>query len=221
MMWRGSTTAVLAAALAVLAAPAVAATPIVIAWTAAGAPEDVARGVQMGVEEGRQTAALLQRDVRVEAAAPHPFASIRAEGGQVTIAGPANCTFRLLPADAERAALLAAWRKEHASPGDMAIAAWHPSLVRYGAGELNERFTRAFHEPMTEGAWAGWAAVKAIVEAALRATAANPCGDLAALRFDAHKGALLTFQRGDLRQPLYVIDRTPAGGRVVAELPPS
>jgi hypothetical protein len=74
---------------------------------------------------------------------------------------------------------------------------------------------------MTEGAWAGWAAVKAIVEAGLRAQGSSPCADLGALRFDAHKGALLTFRDGALRQPTYVVERTPAGGRVVAELPPS
>lgn len=48
------------------------------------------------------------------------------------------------------------------------IADWHPEFRRYGAGELNERFERAYGTPMTPPAWHGWIAVKAIGEAALR-----------------------------------------------------
>ena len=63
---------------------------------------------------------------------------------------------------------------------------------------------------MTPGAYAGWIAVKALVEAALRPAAPNDrCAGLARLRFDGHKGRPLTFDRLSraLQQPLYVVNQ--------------
>lgn len=93
--------------------------------------------------------------------------------------------------------------------GDAAwVAEWHASLVKFGASDLNERFTRAFHAPMTPQAWCAWVAVKAVVEAALRAAAADDaCRALAALRFDGHKGVPLGFREEDLVQPLCLVVR--------------
>ncbi|HEX2254885.1 MAG TPA: hypothetical protein VHQ65_16590, partial [Thermoanaerobaculia bacterium] len=83
-------------------------------------------------------------------------------------------------------------------PGRAVPLAWHPTLPRYGAGELNERFTTATGEAMDEPAWYGWVAVKLVVEAALRGRA------LADAAIDGHKGRPLAFVDGVLRQPLYV-----------------
>jgi hypothetical protein len=93
--------------------------------------------------------------------------------------------------------------------GDAAwVAEWHASLVKFGASDLNERFTRAFHAPMTPRAWCAWVAVKAVGEAALRGgPGADACRALAALRFDGHKGMPLSFQDGELVQPLCLVVR--------------
>lgn len=82
---------------------------------------------------------------------------------------------------------------------------WHGSLFRYGAGELNERFTDQTGTEMNEDSWSGWVAVKLVLEAALRRTS------LEEVRIDGHKGALLSFEAGRLRQPIYTIFRGAKG----------
>jgi ABC-type branched-subunit amino acid transport system substrate-binding protein len=99
-------------------------------------------------------------------------------------------------------------------PGDRAAGiwalAWHHELERFSARELNGRFRRRWNAPMTETAWAGWAAVKLVGEAVVRASAADGAALVAFMEsappFDGHKGEALTFRKWDhqLRQPLYV-----------------
>lgn len=92
------------------------------------------------------------------------------------------------------------------SQDDYWVADWHPSFDRYGAADVNERFTRQFHRPMTSDAWHGWVAVKAFTEAVVRGDPAALCHALETLRFDGHKGALLTFDaQGRLEQPLLLM----------------
>lgn len=87
---------------------------------------------------------------------------------------------------------------------------WAPGLERFGAGQLNDRFRARFgaEAAMRGAAWAGWFAMKAVVEAALRARvedAASIRRALLAGRFDGHKGEPLVFSReGILAHPLYV-----------------
>lgn len=79
------------------------------------------------------------------------------------------------------------------------VVAWHPSLRRYGAGELNERFVAHANASMDEEAWLGWIAVKIALESALRGH------EVGAARIDGHKGKLLRFDESrTLVQPLYV-----------------
>ncbi len=47
--------------------------------------------------------------------------------------------------------------------------AWHPQWERHGAPQLNRRFFKFAGRTMTEEDWAAWVAVKAIVEARVRA----------------------------------------------------
>lgn len=88
--------------------------------------------------------------------------------------------------------------------------AWLPTLERYGAAQLNDRFRARFGPSagMRGPAWAGWFAAKAVAEAALRAradTAAALHRALHSARFDGHKGAPLAFAPdGTLAQPLYI-----------------
>jgi hypothetical protein len=92
------------------------------------------------------------------------------------------------------------------------VAVWRPSLERYGAAQLNDRFRSVTSREMDGAAWCGWFAIKALVESALRMNGHG--GD--ALRdyllgekteFDGHKGAPLSFRSWDhqLRQPLYAV----------------
>lgn len=97
------------------------------------------------------------------------------------------------------------------------IDEWHHTLFRFGAGELNERFERQTRRRMDADAWAGWFAVKAATEAALRLERPGYDAMVAssAPAFDGHKGVPLRFAAsGVLQQPMYVIEeaagRTPA-----------
>lgn len=99
---------------------------------------------------------------------------------------------------------------------------WHPSLERFGAAQLNDRFRARFGAQMDGAAWAGWMAVKVLWEASLRARTAEGAGIRAYLerestQFDGHKGWPLSFRPWDhqLRQPLYLV----ADARVAGEVP--
>ena len=120
-----------------------------------------------------------------------------------------------------RRAALERWRaRESAAVGKAEINEWHPSLKRFGAEQLNQRYHERFGLGMEPLAWASWMAVKAAAEAALRGakTPADLSRRLATLGFDGHKGMRLRFRPSDhtLRQTLYVV----AGGKVLAEIPP-
>jgi ABC-type branched-subunit amino acid transport system substrate-binding protein len=118
-----------------------------------------------------------------------------------------------------------------AARGDDALQAteavlWHPSLERFGAAQLNDRFRARFGAPMDGAAWAGWMAVKVLWEASLRARTTEGAGIRAYLarestQFDGHKGWPLSFRAWDrqLRQPLYLVAPAEGGTRVVAEVP--
>jgi ABC transporter substrate binding protein (PQQ-dependent alcohol dehydrogenase system) len=107
------------------------------------------------------------------------------------------------------------------------VEIWHPSLERFGAAQLNDRFRARFAAEMDGPAWAGWMAAKALWEASLRARGTDPAAlrahlERAATRFDGHKGWPLSFRPGDrqLRQPLYLVADAPGGAtRVVGEVP--
>jgi hypothetical protein len=106
--------------------------------------------------------------------------------------------------------------------GTLRIDEWHPSLQRFGAGELNERYERRAHAAMDGDAWAGWFAIKAAAEASLRLDRVDRGAFLApsAPAFDGHKGVALRFDAsGMLEQPVYLIDlREGSAGRVIKEI---
>lgn len=132
------------------------------------------RGIRFGAAEAKHTAKLLGRDLELVAGP----SAITIRGPVVTITS-GGATFRISPA-----------RK-----GGLA---WRPSLQKFGAGELNERFLRETKHPMDEAAWLGWVAVKIAAESALRGQ------DLANIRIDGHKGVPLRFDANrQLVQPVY------------------
>ncbi len=103
--------------------------------------------------------------------------------------------------------------------------AWHWTWERYGAPQLNQRFNRVANRRMTDADYAGWAAVKIIVEAITR-TNSTKLSDIKRflvsdhMTFDAYKGTPGTFRPWDhqLRQPLLlhlhnaVVARAPLPG---------
>jgi ABC-type branched-subunit amino acid transport system substrate-binding protein len=128
-------------------------------------------------------------------------------------------TFHVMPGDAMRTDAVASVPD---APPDARALAWHPSLERFGAGQVNDRFTAAYGRPMTERAWAGWMAMKVLFDAAQRAgtsEAPHIAAHLTSARalFDGHKGLQLSFRPAShqLRQPLYVV----AGNDVLAQVP--
>jgi hypothetical protein len=105
---------------------------------------------------------------------------------------------------------------------DAMVVAWSPSLSRFGADTLNQRFRARFGRGMTADAWQAWFAVKMLWESALRLKSSEPEGLAEFLvrpgnQFDGHKGAPLSIRASDhqLRQPLYTL----SGDRVADELP--
>jgi ABC transporter substrate binding protein (PQQ-dependent alcohol dehydrogenase system) len=132
-------------------------------------------------------------------------------------------TFHVMPSDAMLRDAVAL----SGHPADAWAAAWDPSLVRFGADTLNQRFRARFRQSMTADAWTAWVAVKMLWEASLRTRATDSAAIGAYLRaestqFDGHKGRPLSFRSWDqqLRQPMYVVARGTGGAtRVIAELP--
>jgi hypothetical protein len=87
--------------------------------------------------------------------------------------------------------------------------AWQPTLDRFGAAQLNDRFRAATGAAMTGDAWLGWFAFKVLLESAVRIDSSNSTrltrhlADPATL-FDGHKGTPLRFgDRRRLVQPTY------------------
>jgi hypothetical protein len=99
------------------------------------------------------------------------------------------------------------------------VALWGSTLERFGASQINQRFRDKYHMEMDGSAWAGWAAVKIVAEAAMRARSTAPAKLVGYLEspttaFDGHKGWPLTFRRADhqLRQPLYAVTEALSNG---------
>lgn len=103
--------------------------------------------------------------------------------------------------------------------------AWNWAWERHGAPQLNQRFENRAKRRMTSTDWAAWAAVKAVVEAAVRTKSTDFETVRAYLRsdqltLDAYKGNPVSFRSWDnqLRQPILlrthnaIIDRAPLQG---------
>ncbi|HEY5062007.1 MAG TPA: hypothetical protein VII52_10755 [Gemmatimonadaceae bacterium] len=212
------------------------------------------RGLQLGLDEARHAAALFGGTIeltRVTAATLPTHRLSAVVGGDTTDdcaslseaasaarvlhlnvgcsaddlrgAGCRPETFHVMPSDAMLRDAVAL----SGHPADAWAAAWDPSLVRFGADTLNQRFRARFRQSMTADAWTAWVAIKMLWEASLRTRATDSGAIDAYLRaestqFDGHKGRPLSFRSWDqqLRQPVYVVARGTAGAtRVIAELP--
>jgi hypothetical protein len=103
---------------------------------------------------------------------------------------------------------------------DAVAEAWHSTLVKYAARDLNKRYREAYGEPMDSLAWAGWAAARIYGEAWIRGAGPDAEGVAEYLRdklsFDGQKGVAMTFApSGQLRQVMFLVKDE----RVVGEVP--
>ena len=172
-------------------------------------------GTTLGLEEAAHTWTLLGREIALTPA-EDPGAAALVSLVDATPAHPLTVDARPRydcadPPTAFRIGL----------PSGTAGALWLPTLTRYGATQLNERFLRRFDEPMDEHAWAGWFALKLVAEAVLRARTVQ--ADALArwllserARFDGHKGRPLAFDaQRRLVQPAFGADGLPADSEIL------
>ena len=104
-------------------------------------------------------------------------------------------------------------------------AAWHWSWDRHGAPQLQHRFEKlAMPRRMNGAAWAAWAAVRAVTQAAMRSNPADAEAMRAHLlssdlRVDGSKGVSMNFRawNGQMRQPILL--STPDATISAAPLP--
>jgi hypothetical protein len=199
------------------------------AWTSL-----VEEGVKFGIQDARRAARPLGREVvlhpmREQSGDPDFTVTAGAERVTVQPRGRSDCIFDIRVRTERRAAALASWTSGGACSGcpeaprrssAVRILEWHPTLDRFGASELNQRFQRSTGSAMTAPAWLGWVAVKAAIETTLRSERPLDCETLARARVDGHKGRLLTFDRStrELVQPLYVVNAANGRERVVGEI---
>lgn len=217
------------------------------------APAGAARGVTLGAEEAARTGELIGRaielvtvdsvDAGVDASVAAliggfdeaectALADVAARSGTLVMnvgcrsdvwraEGCERNLFHIEASDAMYAGALAARGEDGEIPASAVL--WHPSLERFGAAQLNDRFRARFGAEMDAAAWAGWVAVKVLWEASLRARTPDSAGLGAYLvhyrtEFDGHKGWPLSFRDNrQLRQPLYLVGR--ASDHVVGEVP--
>jgi hypothetical protein len=201
---------------------------------------DMRKGVELGLSEAQQMARLLGHSVELTSSAtgnaattagvivlspakdsPDAIPIVRLRAGDDAAA---VCTFSVGASAARKDVALKQWtaKQPGADSARLSVVEWHPTLKRFGASELNERFQLQHKTAMSADAWLGWVAVKAITEAAMRRTEGAACDEFARVRFDGHKGTALRFDPGtrELRQPLYILERSPEGERVLGEVNP-
>jgi hypothetical protein len=196
---------------------------------------DARRGIELAMADAREKARPLGASIEISSgsadAAGLAGVVVGTEGSAPRSNVPVICVstepqrglncFAIAPTSQARKAVLGAWRARQPEPPEnhdsLDLVEWHDSLTAYGAADLNDRFARLHHLPMTSAAWRGYFAVKALTETALRrATASDRCRAVLEAEFDGHKGTRLMFDRAtrSLRQPLYVVRRGAKSGIV-------
>lgn len=181
-----------------------------------GAAHDAPLSAIIGGHDAESLAALV---TVAGARGAQPVLNIAASGDELRTSHCDDAVFHVVPNESMLSAA------SNASSGrDASVVPWHPSLFRYGAEQLNDRY-RARHRGtagMPADAWCAWMAVKILAESALRSRASNGTELVAWMsspraRFDGHKGVALTFdQQRQLQQPLYAVS---GDGRVLSEIP--
>lgn len=118
--------------------------------------------------------------------------------------------FHTIPSERMIEDALRQWRAKNP---DVSVrpAAWTTKTDKYAAGQLTIRFERNQGKPMTDDAWAGWAAAKLVGDLIARTKETDPAvltdRLFSDVNFDGQRGATMTFREtGQLRQPLWLVD---------------
>jgi hypothetical protein len=202
---------------------------------------ELARGLTFGAAEAARTAAMFGWSVETAALSPDHVAGRFDRVDAIVVAAPVtvsdarptlHCvdapptdlrTLTLLPRASTRTRAIAGLPDSLVHNGDYRVELWHPSLERFGARQLNDRYRAGTHSDMTSDAWLGWLSMKILSESAIRAAANAPEALNAYLhapttQFDGHKGSPLWFDRtGELQQPLYIVRRESRTSRWVVD----
>lgn len=116
--------------------------------------------------------------------------------------------------------------RQHARSEDAPAVLWHPSLFRYGASQLNERFEESVGGAMDGPAWSSWMALKILWESVQRTQTTDARQLIRYLesedaRFDGHKGRSLTFRpwNHQLRQPMYRLQTAEGSSEEAEQVP--
>ena len=195
------------------------------AWKREASSAAAMRGTLLGIEEAQRTAAMFGWDLVVvrspdslkasaaiqeltRAGLTAVIGDLRGARVEPNQSGSSPVVFDIGRSVDARAGEGVDVRFHLLPPLDSALA-WHASLVRYGAGQLNERYRRRFGVGMDESAWAGWIAVKILTDAVLKTGSSDPRALelflLDGASFDGHKGVPLFFdpRKRELVQPLF------------------
>jgi hypothetical protein len=198
------------------------------AWQRDSTNTSSIRGMMFGIEEGQRTAAMFGWELVVERSPDSLSAlsalSALARSGATAVVGdfsdlnntggPTSATSLVLDIGRSAAATARGCRDSRfriAPSKATSLPAWHRSLERYGAAQLNERFRKRFETAMDDRAWTAWMAVKILVDAALKSGASDARALETYLlhsgRFDGHKGVPLSFNATtrELVQPVVAI----------------
>jgi len=119
--------------------------------------------------------------------------------------------FHIIPSHRMLADAEAQWRKKHPDSGAHARA-WHYTMRKYAASQLNSRFKKAQGRPMDDASWAGWAAVRLLSDVVAHNQTAQAAELLRHMKtdlaFDGQKGIDMSFRdTGQLRQPLLLVEK--------------
>ena len=207
-------------------------------------------GVLQGQHEANIQGRFLDQTYTVEAMTPEALSQANQQAAAIIAAGDASaaqslgeampgvavfnvtadddalrqaCTANLLhvpPSNAMKADAVAQWLQKNPD-ASVEARAWHPKFVKYAARDLNKRFLKVQGVAMNDDAWAGWAAVRMVAEAVIRAQSTDPSALLSFMKteiaFDGQKGVPHTFRdTGQLRQRLLIVDDA---GKLTGEAP--
>ena len=200
-----------------------------------------ARGAALGAEEATRAARYFGFEFAIDsgpATGPLVIAATEEEGAVEALVAPGRLVvnaldprrgacrdglFHVTPSAAMMQSARAQWSATHPDEAvaPPAVEAWHPSLVKFAARDLNKRYREKYGEPMQSEAWAAWAAARSLGEAVLRIRRTDPASIaeyfLGEFGFDGQKGSALTFRPNhQLRQTLYYVA---ADDSVVGEAP--
>jgi ABC-type branched-subunit amino acid transport system substrate-binding protein len=115
---------------------------------------------------------------------------------------------------------VAQWRRAGKAPADVVATVWNTDYKRYAAAQLSGRFEDTHGRPMSDEAYAGWAATKLYAQVVMAQQTAAPGPIIEALHtdvgFDGVKGVPMQFRATGQLNQMILLEKD---GKVVGEAP--